>query len=927
MKRLAFAACLAASSLAAAATKPVAAPAAAEQDSFPDVRIAYERHILPNGLTLIIHEDHKAPVVAVNVWYHVGSKDERPGRTGFAHLFEHLMFNGSEHYNDEFFRALEPAGATKLNGTTWYDRTNYFENVPVSALDRTLWLESDRMGHLVGAIDQARLDEQRGVVLNEKRQGENEPYGKVDDFVAQATYPAGHPYSWTTIGSEEDLNAATVPDVKAWFAEHYGAANAVLVIAGDVDPAIIRQKVEHYFGDIPSGPPLRHQGPWVAKMQGEKRASMQDRVPQTKLYQIWNIPGFCDADANQLSLAASVLGDGKNSRLYKRLVYQDQTATRVGVGIGPFEIGSQFTIETTVKPGGDPAAVERAIDEEVQRFLREGPTAAELSRVKTSVFAAAIRNLERIDGFSGKSSQLAQYQVYCGTPERYTEELQEIRKTTPALVRTVAQRWLSDGVFKLDVQPFPEYTTAASGADRSKLPDLAPPPALKLPPLQHATLSNGLKIALAERHNVPVVQFSLLSDAGFAADAGGKPGTARLTLDMLDEGAGKYDSLTLAATADSLGALIGSGSSLDTSFIKLNALKAKLQPSLALYSDVVLRPTFPAKELERLKKLQLAGIQQEKAQAFGIARRLYTKLLYGADHAYANPVSGSGTEASVPTIQVEDLRAFYRRWLRPDNSTLLIVGDTTLAEIKPLLEQQFGSWKAPAEPLPQKNLATVAAPVKPRMVLVNKTGAEQTLVMAAQLAPPKSDPDDLAIQMATTALGGNFVSRLNMNLREDKHWSYGAFTSIAGTKVQRPFFAYAPVQADKTVESIAEVQRELTAVVGKQPLTQKELDFARDSVALALPGDNETASELAASYTTLLTYGLPDSYWNDIVGKLDALQPDAVNAAARRVVRPEALTWIVVGDLAKIEAPVRKQAASLGIADISVLDIDGKPLR
>ncbi|WP_028008390.1 M16 family metallopeptidase [Solimonas flava] len=922
MKRLVLAAALTAASFTAAA-KPASDAAAA----FPDVRIAYERHILPNGLTLIIHEDHKAPVVAVNVWYHVGSKDERPGRTGFAHLFEHLMFNGSEHYNDEFFRALEPAGATKMNGTTWLDRTNYFENVPVSALDRTLWLESDRMGHLLGAIDQARLDEQRGVVLNEKRQGENEPYGKVDDFIAQATYPAGHPYSWTTIGSEADLNAASLADVKAWFQEHYGAANATLVIAGDVQPAEVLKKVQTYFGDIPSGPPLKHQGPWIAKMQGEKRATLQDRVPQARLYQVWNIPGFCDPDANLLSLAASVLGDGKNSRLYKRLVYQDQIATKVSVGIGPFEIGSQLTIDAMVKAGGDPAAVERAIDEEVQRFLREGPSAEELARVKTAVFASALRGLERIDGFGGKSAQLAQYQVYCGTPERYTEELQEVRRATPQQVRTAAQRWLSDGVFKLDVEPFPEYATAAQGADRSQLPALGEPPALQLPPLQRATLSNGLRIVLAERHAAPVVQLSLLTDAGYAADAGIAPGTAKLTLDMLDEGAGRYDALQLAAAADALGALIGTGSTLDTSYVRLNALKAKLQPSLALYADVVLRPNFPDRELARLKKLQIAAIQQEKAQAFGIARRLYTQLLYGADHAYANPSSGTGSEASVAALQVDDLRAFYRRWLRPDNATLLIVGDTTLAEIQPLLEQQFGSWKAPAAPLPQKNLATVALPEQPRFVLVNKTGAEQTLLMAAELAPPKADPDDLAMQLASTALGGNFVSRLNMNLREDKHWSYGAFSVIGGAKAQRPFFAYAPVQTDKTVESIQEMQRELAAAIDRRPLTQQEVDFARNSVVLALPGDNETAAELAGSYSTILTYGLPDDYWNAIVGKLDALTPDAVNAAARRLVRPQSLTWIVVGDLSKIEAPVRQLAAGMGVRDVRVLDADGRALR
>ncbi len=897
--------------------------AQAAAPAFPDAHIPYQRHVLDNGLTLIIHEDHKAPVVAVNIWYHVGSKDERPGRTGFAHLFEHLMFNGSEHYNDDFFRPLEPAGATKLNGTTWYDRTNYFENVPTSALDMTLWLESDRMGHLLGAIDQGKLDEQREVVLNEKRQGENQPYGKVWELIAKSTYPAGHPYSWTTIGSYEDLNAASLDDVKQWFRDHYGAANAVLVIAGDVDAAAVKAKVEHYFGDIAPGPTRSRHGAWVAKMSGEKRATLQDRVPQPRLYKVWNVPGFCETDANLLALVSAVLGDGKNSRLYKRLVYQDQIATDVDVGLGPFEIGSQLMIEATAKSGGDLRALERAIDEELARFLRDGPTAEELARVKTAVAAAAIRGLERIDGFGGKSAQLAQYQVYCGTPERYSEELKEVQHATPKQLSSVAQRWLSDGSFVLDVEPFPEHAVAQTGADRSKMPELGTPPALKLPPLQRATLSNGLKVVLAERHEVPLVQLNLIADAGYAADAGIKAGTARLTLDMLDEGAGKYDALAIAAREDALGAQLSASSNLDSSVVSLNALKAQLDPSLSLFADVLLRPNFPQKELDRLKQLQLAAIQQEKAQPMGMAQRLYTRLLYGEGHAYANPRSGTGYEDSVRSITAEDLRSFYSRWLRPDNATLLVVGDTTLAELQPLLEKHLGSWQASETPRPSKKLGTVALPQQPRFVLLNKTGAEQTLIFASHLAPPRNDPDDLAMQLASTALGGNFVSRLNMNLREQKRWSYGARTGISGAQAQRPFYAYAPVQTDKTVESLREVRRELEEITGKRALTADEVAFARDSLVRSLPGENETAAEVAGSYTTVLTYGLPDSYWNDYVSAVERLDTTSVNAAARRLVHPQALTWIVVGDLARIEQPIR----DLGWAQVEVLDADGNKLR
>jgi zinc protease len=483
-------------------------------DNLSDINIPYEKFVLPNGLTVIVHEDHKAPIVAVNVWYHVGSKDERPGRTGFAHLFEHLMFNGSENFNDEFFRPLEPAGATKMNGSTWFDRTNYFQNVPVSAVDLTLWLESDRMGHLVGAIDQKKLDEQRGVVQNEKRQGENRPYGHVDELITRSTYPVGHPYSWDTIGSMEDLNAASLDDVKEWFRQYYGAANATLVLAGDITVADARAKVEKYFGDIPSGPTIQRQQQWVAKMVGEKRAMIQDHVPLARIYKTWNIPGSTTRDFTMLDVASDILGSGKNSRLYKRLVYKDQLAQSVSVGVGPFEIASQFQVIVTLKPGGDARQVEKVIDEEMAEFLSKGPTAEELERVKTAAYAGFVRGLERIDGSGGKSYILAESQVFGGSPDFYRTRLKWAQEATPKDIQAAAKQWLSDGVFVLNVVPTPEYTVARTGADRSKLPALGTPPELNLPPLQRFTLSNGLKVALAARHNAPVVDMTLIIDAG-----------------------------------------------------------------------------------------------------------------------------------------------------------------------------------------------------------------------------------------------------------------------------------------------------------------------------------------------------------------------------------------------------------------------------
>ncbi|TXH04739.1 MAG: insulinase family protein [Nevskiaceae bacterium] len=896
---------------------------AAPREALPDIVIPYQKFVLGNGLTLIVHEDHKAPIVAVNVWYHVGSKDERPGRTGFAHLFEHLMFNGSEHYDDDYFRPLEPAGATKMNGTTWYDRTTYFENVPTSALDLALWLESDRMGHLVGAIDQKKLDEQRGVVQNEKRQDENQPYGKVDEVIAANTYPAGHPYSWTTIGSMEDLNAASLDDVKDWFKTWYGAANAVLVIAGDVDTEAVKKKVELYFGDIAPGPTVKHQQAWVAKMSGTHRATMADRVPQARLYKTWNIPGIATRDFTLLDMASDVLAGGKNSRLYKRLVYDDQIATDVSASIGPFEIGSQFQITATAKPGVPLARIEQAVDEELARFLKDGPTAEELTRARSTEYAAFVRSAERVDGFGGKSYILAQSQVYGGSPDHYQQRLHWMRDARAADLRDVARQWLSDGVFVLEVAPFPEYAAASTGADRSQLPATTTPPALSLPPLQRDTLSNGLKLVLAERHSAPVVQLQLIVDAGYAADSLAKPGTAKFALGMIDEGTRTRDSLQIAARAEELGAQVGAGSTLDTSYISLNALTPRLGDSLELFSDILLNPTFPDKEIARIKPQFAAAIRQERSQPYGIASRIYPRLIYGEGHAYANPLSGNGTEDSINSMTRDELQAFYRRWVRPDNATLLIVGDTTLAQIKPMLEARLRDWRAPAEPLPQKNLATATLPDKPRVFLVNRTGAEQSLILAAELAPPRSDPDHLAMVTVNTALGGNFVSRMNMNLREDKHWAYGAFTVLNNAKGQRPFFAYAPVQTDKTAPAMQEVQKELRDLIGGRPLSGEELNFARDSIALSLPGENESASDIAASYANILTYHLPDTYYNDIVGQLQALTPERLQAVASRLVHPDALTWIVVGDLAKIEEPIRK----LGIGEVKVLDSEGRVLR
>ncbi len=901
-------------------------PCATAAATAPEIEIPFKKFVLTNGLTLIVHEDHKAPIVAVNLWYHVGSKNEKPGKTGFAHLFEHMMFTGSDHFKGNgdqsaFFGAMERIGATDLNGTTSNDRTDFFENVPKNALDVALWIESDRMGHLLGSVDQARLDTQRGVVQNEKRQGENEPYGVVEELIVKGTAPVGHPYSWTVIGSMEDLGAASLSDVKEWFTNYYGAANTVLVLAGDIDADTALKKVEHYFGEIPAGPPVARYQTWIPQIPGTRREIVSDRVPQARLYKVWNIPPYGEAENVCLDLVSDVLASGKSSRLFKRLVYDEQIATDVSASISPNEISGQFMIVATAKPGVDLAKIEKAIDEEVARFLAKGPTSAELQRAQAGKIAGFVRGVERIGGFGGKSDVLAMNETYRGDPGFYKTPLKYTREATVRELQRAAKQWLTDDVYILEVHPYANYETTRSTVDRSKLPGPGPDPEVKFPAFQRATLANGLKVLLVERHAIPLVQFNLQLDAGYAADQFAIPGTAKLTMQMLDEGTAKRTSLQISDELASLGANLGAGSSLDVSSVSLSTLTSTLDRALDIYADVILNPAFPPSDFQRLQKQLLAGIQQEKTEPFGIALRVFPKLLYGTGHAYGNPLRGSGTEASVSKLTTADLRKFHDAWFKPNNATLIVVGDTTLKQIQPKLEKLFAGWKSGTVPI--KNLAAVPHQPNPSVYLIDRPGAIQSVILAGHVGLPKSDPDNIAVETMNTILGGTFTSRVNMNLREDKHWAYGAGTVPLAAKGQGPFVAYAPVQTDKTKESMIEMDKELRGILGPRPITQEELGTAQKNQTLSLPGQWETIGAVEGSLGEIVTFGLPENYFTTYPDQVRALTVNDLTKAAQKAVHPDQLVWVVVGDRSKIEAPIRE----LGWGEIKSLDGDGNVVK
>ena len=879
------------------------------------IDIPFEKFTLDNGLTLLVHEDRKAPIVAVNIWYHVGSKNERPGKTGFAHLFEHLMFNGSEHFNDDYFQAMERIGATDLNGTTNNDRTNYFQNVPTPALDVALWMESDRMGHMVGAIDQAKLDEQRGVVKNEKRQHENQPYAIAQELITKRTFPHGHPYSWTVIGEMEDLDGASLEDVHAWFQGYYGAANATLALAGDIDAATALEKVQHFFGSIAPGPRVPRLRQEIAKRSGESRESVEDRVPQSRIYKIWNTPGWGTKEALLLDLATDVLSVGKSSRLYKRLVYEEQVATNARASIHPREIAGQITMTATAQPGQDLARIDELLREELERFLTGGPTEAEMARIRTLHRASFVRGLERIGGFGGKSDILAKNQVYAEDPAFYHTELERLDTATADEVQEAAQRWLSDGVYQLEVRPQPSRTTSLPTVDRSKVPEAGGFPALRLPTTLRRRTSNGLDLLSARRPNTPTVELSLLLDAGYAADQFGAPGLASLTMGMLDEGAGSKTSLEISDRLDALGARLACGAGLDTCSVQLSALHENLEESLALFAEVALQPSFPEAELERLKKLQLAHIAQEKATPQAMGLRLLPGLIFGAEHAYGAPMTGSGNEISIAGITRDDVSAFHSQWFTPGAAAVAVVGDLADREIAELVERFLQQWPSDATP-PTKQIPNVAPPEARRIFLVDKPGADQSVVMAGLPAPLMDANNDIAIEVWNDIVGGAFTSRINMNLREDKHWTYGARSAIVDAKGPRLYIAYSAVQGDKTAAAMVEIDKELRGSLGPVPLSEEEIDKAKKRQTLQLPGQFETQRAVLSALKEQVVYGFPPDFYQTYPAKVHALTRETLESAGQSFVDPDRVTWVIVGDRSR----VRKEIEALGWTAVEDLE-------
>jgi zinc protease len=916
------------------------------------VNIPYERFTLDNGLKVLIHTDRKAPIVAVSIWYGVGSAHEPEGKTGYAHLFEHIMFNGSENAPGDYFEPLRQIGATDLNGTTWLDRTNYFQTVPKSALEVALFLESDRMGHLLGAVTQEKLDNQIGVVSNEKRQGDNRPYGLVSYRQTELLFPDAHPYGHSTIGSLEDLEAASLDDMKQWFIDHYGPNNAILVLAGDIDAATAKPLVEKWFGAIPKGKPIPVLNPELPTLDAPVFDVMKDKVATTRIYRNWVVPGLNDPDYTPLDVGMTVLGGLASSRLDNIMVREEKNAVAVSAFVLPFVHGSLVQIQADVKPGEDADVVAKRLDDIIADFIENGPTEDEVQRVATRDAAARIAGLEQVGGFNGKATALAQGELYSDDPKYYKKELERLASATPASVTAAMKKWLTRPVVGIRVVPGEReaYEEVESGkgartgsltspafymqgdseqatpvaVDRSSFPPVGDIPNVDFPDVETATLSNGIKVYFAQRNAVPMTRVTLSFDAGAAADPADKVGLQNFTTAVMEEGTTSLTSVQIAEQQERLGANVSVGGGRDRTDVNLSAVNPNLDASLDLMADIVKNPAFKTDDIERMRVQQLTAIDREESDPLSIATNALPPLMFGDAHPYGRGLSGNGTKESVTAITRNDLVNFHQSWMRPENATIFAVGQIDQQALLEKLEMRFGEWQPEGQPAAGKNFDATIPEAEGKIVVIHRANSPQSMILAGQVLPFKGTDDLLTLNAANEILGGNFLSRINMDLRETKGWSYGTRNTVLRGEHEVPYIMRAPVQTNQTGPAVAAIMGQVKDFLGDNGVTPAELERTVNGNVRQLPGQFEQSRRVLDQMQGDVMFKRPSNYAETVADRYKALTADDLNQAMASAIDPEKFTWVIVGDADKIKTqlealdmPIEYRGYEAGNTDVS----------
>ncbi len=879
------------------------------------VTIAFEKHTLSNGLDVILHEDHTIPVVAVNVWYHVGSKDEEMGRTGFAHLFEHVMFEGSKHHNSSHFEPLQKAGAN-LNGSTTPDRTNYWEDVPTNYLDLALWLEADRMGFLLDALDQQRLDIQRDVVKNERRQSyENRPYGMAHWHLQEALYPLPHPYNWMTIGSQEDLDAATLDDIKAFFTRFYTPTNASLAIAGDIDMGEALEMANKYFSNLAPGEAVPRKGRHDSGLKGRIELEMRDKVTLPRTYIAWPTSPEGDVDDAPLEIYQAIMSDGLTSRLHKSLVYEKQIAQNANMRYHSSEISGQCVMSVTAAEGHELAEVEAAADAEMARLLREPPTDEEITRVKNRIEASHFRSLARIGGFGGRADQLNHFSVFSANPELINTSLDKYMKVTREDIIRVAETVLGGNQVRLRVLPEPSLSPATVTIDRTIMPEPKAEPVFNPPSPTRTTLSNGMGISVIEQRGLPIVAFGMLMDAGASRDPEQLPGLAGFTAQMLPEGTTSKNSQEIAQAFEFIGSRISAEGRREYTLLSAETLTKHWPTALELTADLVLNPSFPDHEVERVRREHLTELRRGKDEPNAVAEQLMAGLVFQRDSGYGHPLSG--TENSIGALTRDDMVRQFSQDYSPANANLIVVGDVSIDEVAKRAEEIFGSWKGGDSSA--NGVATIAPSNGTATIyLVDRPGAPQSVIRAMHTTIPRLHPDYLGLTLMNYAFGGQFSARLNQNLRQEKGYSYGYQSHVQWFRGPSLMLAGGSVQTEVTKESVFETLKEFNEVRGSRPISAEELDNSKQSVLRSFPANFERPGAIMGQVLQMVQFGLPDDYLQTVRSNVEAVTLDEVHRVTQELVRPDQLKILVVGDRQQIEKGLRE----LDIPTV-ILDVDG----
>ncbi len=879
------------------------------------VNIPHEMFKLDNGLTVLVHTDHSTPTVFVGMWYGVGSKDEPEGKTGFAHLFEHLMFQGTENREGEYFSPFTDAGATGMNGTTSEDRTNYYATVPTGALDMALWMESDRMTYLLGSVTQDALDEQRGVVQNEKRQSENRPYAGMRDRIKAGLYPVDHPYRHSIIGSMDDLDAASIDDVNEWFGTYYGASNVVLVLAGDVDVETAKEKVSFYFSEAPAGDPLVHAKRWVPNLTENREELMYDRVGQTRIARVWALPGLNDKDSTLMYLVNDSLVANKNSPLRKTLVDDLKLATAVSGSAYSRVVSGEYTLTINLRPGVTADQVMPVVDRIMAEYLATGPDEQILENAKLAVNMYMLGALE---SNASIGQLLAEGQLYSENSLYINQELEWINAATTDELTATANRWLSRGHYQLTVLPFPELQSAAPQADRSTIPTVTTDSEINFPDIEIATLDNGIKLIVANRGSVPIIDVSVNIDTGSAAAPADAPGLSTFLFALMDKGTKNYDVHELAAAKDKIAMASGFRGGLERSSLTYRILSPYLEESLELSAEMLRNAEFPDDELEKLKTQVSAYLSNVAKNPSGVASSLFERAIYGED----NPMGGIWTPELLEQVDRDKLTSFHKQEIAPDRMTVYMIGDVDLDTAKSAVNKAFGKWKSSAESA-LTGIGSAPAP-GPRVILVHHPEAVQSTIFAGHVIAPFDASVSTELAIMNSVFGGSFESRINMNLREDKSWSYGMRSGIVPNRSGDQYIAVSgSVQSDKTMESMQEIMREYQDYVSTRPATDVEVGRMTMNMTRSLPGLFATNRGFLSSIIGSDSFGLPYDYAEQRGERLAAITTEGVIARAKSVLNPDKLTWLVVGDLEQIEELVR----SLNYGEVEVWDAFGKRLR